>query len=153
MLCTLILLETFGSICKKGFLKEMLRESSTFRRKSHLSRKATLNWNLFHKLQSLVGQICKLSSSSVCKWNCTYGAQCSSIEIHDWDHVMWFLMGLNEFYALIRGHILLIEPPSNINKAFFLWFTRRKAKKYWNGEQLCGSSTNWGYCFVFYLQE
>lgn len=34
------------------------------------------------------------------------------------EYVMQFLMGLNDIYSHIRGHILFIEPLATINKAF-----------------------------------
>ncbi|KAE8734362.1 hypothetical protein F3Y22_tig00000773pilonHSYRG00309 [Hibiscus syriacus] len=68
---------------------------------------------LFH----LKKQLCELAQD---KLSCNYGGvQCMLVE-HQQEQVIQFLMGLNESYSHIRGHILLMDPLPPISKVFYL---------------------------------
>ncbi|XP_042950892.1 uncharacterized protein LOC122282896 [Carya illinoinensis] len=68
---------------------------------------------------------------------CTCGAlrtcKCDAIKIfldyQDRQHVIQFLMGLNDCFSHIRGQILMLEPLPNINKVFSLIVQEEKQRE------------------------
>ncbi|KAA8537887.1 hypothetical protein F0562_027533 [Nyssa sinensis] len=51
---------------------------------------------------------------------CTCGASKTLLKYQQQEQVMYFLMGLNESYSLVRGQVLLMDPLPPINKVFSL---------------------------------
>lgn len=49
---------------------------------------------------------------------CNCGAFCIFSEYQQYQHIMMFLMGLNEDFLHVRGQILLIEPVPSITKVY-----------------------------------
>ena len=49
--------------------------------------------------------------------------------VHLQDSVMQFLMGLNDSYSQIKGHILLMEPLPSINKAYSLLIQEERQRR------------------------
>ncbi len=58
--------------------------------------------------------------SCTCGANCTFVLTKILLEYQHYNYVLSFLMGLNDSFAQVRGHILLMEPLPLINKAFSL---------------------------------
>jgi len=61
--------------------------------------------------------------------SCLCGGMWSVHEKHNQDHVFQFLMGLNDSFANIRGHILLNDPLPPINKVFSLIIQEERKRK------------------------
>ncbi|KAF5454168.1 hypothetical protein F2P56_023851 [Juglans regia] len=61
--------------------------------------------------------------------NCSCGAARIFLEYHQRQHVIMFLMGLNEEFAHVRGQILLIEPLPSITKVFSLVIQEEKQRE------------------------
>lgn len=49
---------------------------------------------------------------------CTYGSMAPHAKYQEEECTMNFLMGLNDFFSSIRGHILLMQPLPSLNKVF-----------------------------------
>ena len=64
----------------------------------------------FTKLKGLWDKLSALQPNS--------SGKCGALQ-DNW-HTIKFLMGLNESYALVQGHILLLEPLPSVNKAYAL---------------------------------
>lgn len=63
-----------------------------------------------------------LIDRSCTRGRCSCGGYNSVEEFVKFELLMTFLMGLNESYAHIRVHILLMDPPHSLIKAFSLIF-------------------------------
>jgi hypothetical protein len=70
----------------------------------------------FTKLKGLWDELSALQPIS----SCTYGALKEGLKLQQCQHTIKFLMGLNESYTAIRGHILLIEPLPSVSRAYAL---------------------------------
>lgn len=51
------------------------------------------------------------------------------LEYHQCQHIMMFLIGLNENFSNIRGQILLIDPLPPISKVFSLVIQEKKRRE------------------------
>jgi hypothetical protein len=70
----------------------------------------------FTKLKGLWDELSALQPIS----SCTCGALKEGLKLQQCQRTIKFLMGLNESYAAIRGHILLIEPLPSVSRAYAL---------------------------------
>jgi hypothetical protein len=52
--------------------------------------------------------------------SCTYGELKEVVQLQQYQRTMKFLMGLNELYVVVCGHVFLMEPLSLINRAYAL---------------------------------
>lgn len=60
---------------------------------------------------------------------CVCGGNKKIAEHHQMEYVMFFLMGLHESFAQVRGQLLLMDPIPPINKVFALVFQEENQRK------------------------
>lgn len=62
---------------------------------------------------------------------CTCGSMAAHVEYQEEEYIMSFIMGLNESFASVRGHILMMKPLPSLTKVFSLITQEEKQKKDW----------------------
>lgn len=60
---------------------------------------------------------------------CTCGSMAAHVEYQEEEYIMSFIMGLNESFASVRGHILMMKPLPSLTKVFSLITQEEKQKK------------------------
>lgn len=104
----------------------------------------------FTKLKVLWDELSIYQSSQICTCGCTCGAMRNFTETHQQEHVMKFLIGLNESFSNVRAQIILQDPLPSLNKVFAL-VTREERQqeirpaKIENAIFLAKSGSNIGY--------
>ena len=82
----------------------------------------------FNHLKSLWDELENLRPLPSCE--CTSPCQCGAFDVmrvyRQIEYVMKFLKGLNDQFAHVRSHIMLLEPLPSINKAFSMVLDREK---------------------------
>ncbi|KAL0416720.1 UNVERIFIED_CONTAM: hypothetical protein Slati_3503900 [Sesamum latifolium] len=127
--------ERYG-VCNGPFLYQLEREIASF------SQGDLSVVDYFTKIQMLWDELIQLRplTECTCACTCTCNVAKATTNLIEQNHLMQFLMGLNEEYDNVRSQILVTEPLPSINKAYSMILRVEKQRKVHMGESHEGAT-------------
>lgn len=119
-----ILLKTYGRDLKKGLVSVIALYYINCRGK--LASYRPICGSLLYKAQEIMGQLTCLMPLL----QCSYGAAKSVSHIISVNHLMQFLMRLNDAYDHVQNQILVMDPLPSVNKAYFMIYVPKNNVKF-----------------------
>ncbi|TMW81216.1 hypothetical protein EJD97_011121, partial [Solanum chilense] len=95
----------------------------------------------FTKLKRLWDQMKELNTFMTCNCECKCGAKTHNHKMNEDQKLIQFLMGLNESFNAIRGHILMMKPLPSASQAYSICMHEESQRQVHSNTQVSTDST------------